>query len=142
MRKMLLTAVMCLVSAPAMAGTNLFNYGEFFKSMRAGYSVNQHGQSSEILYTALQTFHSKDGIDFLALNIGYEAAMKRPAVTMGVRVDNILPLLWRGEWGRAHVTTAKLPTIEFGPYASFWPKSSSDLWKLDTYYGLNLAVGF
>lgn len=104
--------------------------------------MNQHGQRSEIFYTAVQRFHNKAGMDFLSLNVGYETALKRPAVTAGLRLDNILPLTWSGEWGRDHVTTAKLPTFEFGPYVSAWPKSADNLWQLDVFYGISLAVGF
>jgi len=126
----------------ARAESPLFNFGEFFKAARVGYVVNQHGVRSEIYYTALQTFHSKDGVEFVTLNIGYEGAAKRPAFSTGIRLDNLIPMVWGSDWGKAHVSTAQMPTFEFGPYISAWPKDSSNMWKLDVWYGLSMAIGF
>lgn len=140
---MIIAAGLALLAArPARAESGLLNFGDLFKAARVGYSVNQHGQKSEIVYTALQKFHTKAGVEFVTLNAGYESAAKRPALSMGVRADNLLPMIWGSEWGKAHVTTAKLPTFEFGPYFSVWPKDSSNFWRLDIWYGLAFAIGF
>lgn len=122
--------------------TSLFNFGDFFQSIRAGYGIDQKGQKSDIYYTAFQRYHNKVGVDFLTLNIGYNGAEQHPVFMTGIRLDNIIPLIWGGSWGKAHVTTAKLPTFEFGPFVSAWPKSSADMWHLEIKYGLGIAIGF
>ena len=140
MKKILVLALL-LGGSTAHAGS-LANFGDLFKSMRIGYTVNQHGERSDLVYTALQSFHTTAGVDIAAVNIGYEGARKRPALSVGLRFDNLMPMLWSSDWGKAHVTTAKLPTVECGPFVSAWPKSSADIWKVDVWYGVSLAVGF
>jgi hypothetical protein len=142
MKAIVIAAAVFLAAGTAKAETSLFNFGEFFKAARVGYSINQHGERSEIYYTALQTFHSKAGVEFVTLNIGYEGAAKRPAVSTGIRLDNLIPMVWGSDWGKAHVTTAQMPTFEFGPYISAWPKDPKSMWHLDVWYGLSLAIGF
>lgn len=127
--------------APA-ASSSLFNFGDFFQAARAGYAIDQHGKLTDVYYAGFQSYHNKAGVDFVTLNIGYEGATKRPAFITGARLDNIIPLIWGGSWGKAHVTTAKLPTIEFSTFISVWPKSMDNLWDLDARYGLALAIGF
>ena len=124
------------------ADTTLFNFGDFLHNMRAGYGVDQHGQVSTVFYTAVYDFHTTAGISMVTLNVGYEGTLKRPTVMMGVRADNLIPLVWSGEWGQAHVSTAKLPTFECGPWISVWPNDVSNLWNLDVRYGVGAAVGF
>lgn len=141
MKKIIICAALLLTAGTAKA-ENLLNFGDFFHALRAGYAINQHGQKSDIFYTALQTFHSTAGVDYGSVNLGYEGAVKRPAVSTSLRLDNIVPLIWGSEWGKAHVTTAKMPTFEFGPYVSAWPKDNSNLWNLDVWYGLSFAIGF
>ena len=122
--------------------SSLFNFGDFFHSLRAGYGIDQHGQKADIYYTAFQRYHNKSGVDFLTLNIGYNGVEKHPMFMTGIRLDNIVPLIWGGTWGKAHVTTASLPTFEFGPFISVWPKSMDNVWRLDMKYGVGLAIGF
>jgi len=142
MKKVLIGLALMYVMAAPSAAASLLNFGEFFSSVRAGYVINQHGEKSEIFYTPVQVFHNRAGVEFVSINAGYESEPKRPALSLGVRADNIIPLIWGGEWGKAHVTTAKLPTLEFGPYVSTWPKGDGNLWHLDFWYGLSVAVGF
>ena len=121
----------------------LFNFGDFFHSMRAGYAIDQHGKSTAIWYTAVYDFHNTAGVSMITFNVGYESQLKRPSTMIGLRLDNMVPLLWSGKWGHAHVTTAKLPTLEIlAPWISLWPKSIDNLWNLDIRYGAGLAVGF
>lgn len=141
MKKTILILALMMVGTSANAA-NLLNFGEFFSSVRAGYVINQHGEKSEIFYTPVQVFHSRSGVEYVSINAGYENTAKRPAISMGVRADNLIPLIWGGDWGKAHVTTAKLPTLEFGPYVSTWPKGDGNLWHLDFWYGVSFAVGF
>lgn len=124
------------------ADTSLFNFGDFFQSIRAGYGIDQHGQKSDIYYTAFQRYHNKAGVDFVTLNVGYNGVEQHPVFMTGIRLDNIIPLIWGGSWGQAHVTTAKLPTFEFGPFVSMWPKNADNLWNMDVKYGLGIAIGF
>ena len=138
--KKILVAILLMAAAPAKA--ELLNFGEFFSAVRAGYVINQHGEKSEIFYAPVQVFHSRAGVEFVSINAGYENTAKRPALSLGVRADNIIPMIWGGTWGKAHVTTANLPTLEFGPYVSTWPKGDGNLWHLDFWYGLSVAVGF
>ena len=120
----------------------LFNFGDLLHSMRAGYAVDQHGKKSEVYYTAVYDFHNTAGVSFTTFNIGYEGIGKHPILMTGVRLDNILPLIWSGDWGKKHVSTAKLPTFEFGPFVSIWPINSDNLWKMNFKYGIAGAIGF
>ena len=122
--------------------SSLFNFGDFLHSMRAGYAVDQHGKKSEVYYTAVYDFHNSNGVSFATFNVGYEGIAKHPILMTGIRLDNILPLVWSGEWGKKHVSTAKLPTFEFGPFISVWPISNENLWKMNFKYGIGGAVGF
>ncbi len=122
--------------------TNLFNFGDFFKSIRIGYAVDQHGARSSVFYTSILTYHTAAAVDLVSFNIGYEGILKRPTLMMGVRMDNIVPLMVSGTWGKKHIKTATLPSFEAGPFLSFWPKSSDNLWVLEVRYGLGAAIGF
>lgn len=122
--------------------SKLFNFGNFFDSVRVGYAIDQHGDKSSVFYTSILTYHTESNIDLVSFNIGYEGVLKRPTTMIGIRLDNIIPLTVNGNWGKKHITTAKLPTFEFGPFVSFWPKDSSDLWILTVRYGLGAAIGF
>lgn len=122
--------------------TSLFDFGNFFKALRGGYSFNQHLEKSTVFYTAVQSFHDLAGLEMVTLNAGYDGASKRPVFLIGDRLDNQIPKIWGGKWGKAHVTTASLPTIEFGPYVSGWPIKTGHGYKIDVNYGVVLAIGF
>jgi hypothetical protein len=125
------------------ADTGLVNFSDFFAHARAGYSVDQHHMRSTVLYSAIQRFHSIDGMEYANVNAGYDTTNKHPIFMVGVRADNLIPLIWGGNWGKAHVTTAALPTIEFGPYVSSWPAlEDSKVVSIGFSYGLVLAIGF
>lgn len=139
----LFLSTLIMLSAVNARCESLFDFGNFFSSVRAGYVINQHGQKSEIFYTAIQVFHNKEKIEYASLNIGYEGLLKRPVVSVGLRADNLFPLVWgTGGWAKDHITTAKLPTFECGPYVSVWPKGDGNLWHMDLWYGLSAAIGF
>jgi len=124
------------------ADTSLFNFGDFFGSMRAGYAINQHLEKSTVLYTPFKSFHNTAGLELLNINIGYDGLQKRPLVAAGLRMDNIDGIVWGGAWGKAHVTTAKLPSFEFGPYISGWPIKTDNGYKMSFFYGVAAAIGF
>ena len=147
----MLALLICLAFAPAARAqvveppapsTNLFNFGDFFKSIRIGYAIDQHGAESSIFYTSILTYHTEANIDLVSFNIGYEGVLKRPTTMIGVRLDNIVPLMVSGTWGKKYIKTANLPSFEAGPFISFWPKSSENLWDLEVSYGLAAALGF
>jgi hypothetical protein len=124
------------------ADTSLFNWGDLFSNMRGGYAINQHLQRSTVFYTPFKSFHRSDGLELASINVGYDGLQRRPLVAAGLRLDNLDSLLWAGPWGKAHVTTAKLPSFEFGPYISAWPMKTTNGYKIDMYYGFVAAMGF
>lgn len=143
MKKVILAVALVLVTGTAMAAdTSLFDFGGFFSSVRAGYAINQHLEKSEIFYTAIQSFHDLNGVELINLDAGYEALNKRPLLAISARFDNIIPRLWGSDWGKAHISTAKLPTLEFGPFISGWPVKTTNGYKINVSYGVTVAIGF
>ncbi len=142
MKKIILFVALAMVAGPAKAESSLFNFGDFFHSIHAGNGRGQHGQKSDVFYTAIITVHNGNAVDLLSFNIGYEGILKRPTLMTGIRMDSIVPLLFNNEWGKKHVTTAKLPTFEFGPFLSAWPNGDGNLWHLTVRYGIGAAIGF
>lgn len=141
--------VLCLLAGigqasaqEAPAKTSLFDFGDFFANVRGGYAINQHQQISTVFYTPWKVFHTKADLPLASINLGYDGLQKRPLVAIGLRADNLDSLLWNGKWGKEHVTTAKLPSLEFGPFISLWPVKTDTGYKLDVSYGAALAIGF
>lgn len=128
--------------APVVQTTSLFDFGDFFANVRGGYAINQHQQLSTVFYTPWKVFHTKEKLPLASINLGYDGLQKRPLVAVGLRADNLDSLLWNGKWGKEHVTTAKLPSLEFGPFVSVWPVKTDKGYKLDVSYGAALAIGF
>lgn len=128
------------ITAPA------FDFVSASKALRLGYAFNQHGQKSTIYYTHLQWYSSVPNEELVNFNIGYEVSSeydcKRPLIQISGRLDNLIPKIWGGSWGKAHITTVPLPTMEFGPYVSAWPKRVDNRWTLNLFYGLAGAIGF
>lgn len=141
MKKIIVSLAFLFLSGRAVCVETLFDFGSFFSSARAGYAINQHLEKSAIFYTAIQSYHQGD-IEIVNLNVGYETLNKRPLLSLSARFDNIIPRLWGSDWGKAHISTAQLPTIEFGPYLSGWPVKTLNGYKIDVAYGVALAVGF
>lgn len=127
---------------PPVKTSSLFDFGDFFKNVRGGYTMNQHQQLSTVFYTPWKVFHTKEKLPLASINLGYDGLQKRPLVAIGMRADNLDSLLWNGKWGKEHVTTAKLPSLEFGPFVSVWPVKTDTGYKLDVSYGAALAIGF
>lgn len=140
--KAIIIACLMLCSAPVMAESPMLDFSSFFAKARAGISVNQHMEKSTIIYSAVERLHTTAGIELMNLNAGYDLTSKHPVLAFGIRADNLIPMLWDGEWGRAHVSTAALPAIEFGPYLAAWPRNADGKVKLDFWYGIVAAVGF
>lgn len=138
----LIAVCLMFISVSASAESSLLNFGDFFVKARAGYFVNQHLEKSGIAYSAVQRLHTTAGIELVNFNFGYNSTLKRATFPVGVRADSIIPMLWGGTWGKAHVTTANLPAIEFGPAIVVSPKVVDKKLKLDFQYGVFLAVGF
>jgi len=126
--------------------TPAFDFVSASKALRLGYAFNQHGQKSTIYYTHLQWYNDVPNEELINFNIGYEVSSeyvcKRPLIQIGGRLDNLIPKIWGGAWGKAHITTVSLPTMEFGPYVSAWPRKVNNKWTLDLFYGLAGAIGF
>src|SRR3990167_1100285 len=142
----MLGLVICLIPLSVKAEISpvqetMLNFGQLFKTIRVGYAIDQHGASASIFYTSILTLHTQGGVDLVSFNIGYEGIEKRPTTMIGIRLDNIIPLAVSGDWGKKHVSTSKLPSFEAGPFISFWPKDSSNLWELSVRYGLGAAIG-
>jgi hypothetical protein len=78
------------------------------------------------------------------MNLGYQTSKEgnRPLAQIGLRLDNLIGLGDNSDWGKKHVKGMTLPYIEFGPYASAWPRQENNKWKLDVFYGLALAIGY
>ncbi len=131
------------LSCPSMAAdSSLFNAGDFLSGTRAGYAINQHLERSAVFYKPFKSFRTTAGLELVNLNAGYDGLQKRPLLALGLRLDNLDSLLWSGTWGRKHVVTAKLPTFEFGPYASVWPIKTSKGYAVSFFYGVAGAIGF
>lgn len=120
----------------------MLDFSSFFTKARAGISINQHMEKSTIIYSAVERLHTTAGVELANLNAGYDLTSKHPTMAIGVRADNIIPMIWSGPWGKAHITTASLPALEFGPYCSAWPRNNGGKFALDFWYGVTLAVGF
>lgn len=143
MKKIIMAVALIFSAVQARAvDTSLFNVGEFLTGMRAGYAINQHLEKSTVFYKTVKSFRTIEGMELVTMSIGYDGLQKRPLLAVGLRVDNLDSLLWNGTWGKAHVVSAKLPTFEFGPYASAWPIKTSKGYAVDFYYGVVAALGF
>ncbi len=142
MKKISLIIMFTMAGISNAQQSTLINFGDFFAKARAGYSVNQHMEKSTVLYSAVTRFHTTSGIELANLNAGYDTTNKHPILQTGIRADNLIPMIWGGEWGKSHVTTAELPAIEFGPYASAWPIINNGKVTVDFYYGIIFAIGF
>lgn len=141
MKKIILVLGLVFMAGQMKAADTLFDFGGFFSAVRAGYAINQHLEKSAIFYTAVQSYHQGD-VELVNLDAGYEVLNKRPLLALSARFDNIIPRLWGSDWGKAHITTAKLPTIEFGPFLSGWPIKTANGYKIDVAYGVAVAIGF
>jgi hypothetical protein len=122
--------------------TSLFDFGDFFANVRGGYAINQHLELSTVFYTPWKIFHTSAGLPLASINLGYDGLQKRPLVAAGLRLDNLDSLLWNGKWGKAHVTTSKMPSFELGPFVSMWPIKTDNGYKLDVSFGVAAAIGF
>lgn len=144
MKKILLISVCAVLNMVGIvkAESSLMDFGSFFARARAGYSVNQHMEKSTVIYSAVQRFHNLAGVELANFDAGYDTTDKHPVFAIGIRADNIIPMIWGGDWGKSHVTTAELPAIEFGPYASIWPVTNNEKVKFNFSYGIMFAVGF
>ena len=140
--KKLLMALALVMCAGVAKADGMLDFSSFFTHARAGYSVNQHMVKSTVIYSAVQRLHTVAGLELASVNAGYDMTSKHPILATGIRADNLIPLIWGGEWGKAHITTASLPAIEFGPYLSGWPRNDGGKVKVDFWYGIVAAVGF
>lgn len=142
-KKLIVCAMLGMVVIPVKAAdTSLFNWGDAIHQLRVGYAINQYGEKGEVYYTSVITIHNGNAIDLFSLNAGYEGINKHPTIMIGMRFDNMIPLLFNGEWGKKHVSTAKLPTFECGPFVSVWPKDDDNFWDMSVNYGVGAAIGF
>lgn len=142
MKRLLLAWAMLLIPPTVYAAGDPLNFADFFTKTRLAYSVDQHYSRSTVLYSAYKRFHTVDGVEYANLNVGYDTTNKHPVLGVGLRADNLDSMLWGGPWGRAHVTSAKMPAVEAGPYFSFWPTVKDGKVHLDFWYGLMAAIGF
>jgi len=142
MKKLLLALALSFPVAVQAQTTSLFNWGDMIHQLRVGYAVNQHGEKGAVYYTSIITLHNSNAVDLVSLNAGYEGLTKHPTIAIGLRFDNMIPLLFNSDWGAKHISVAKLPTFEAGPFISVWPKDDSDFWNLKVNYGITAALGF
>lgn len=143
MKKFLIVAII-LAGFSARVCAEPIDFGDFLAKARAGYAVNQHQVCSPIVYASVQQFHKADAAktELGNFSFGYDTKSKDGLFMLGVRADNFIPMIWAGDWGKKHVTTANLPAIEFGPYASLWPYGDEGRIKFRFNYGVAIAVGF
>ena len=120
----------------------MLDFSGFFAKARAGFAVNNHMEKSTVVYASVIELHDSAGLELVNFNAVYNATDKRVFPALGLRADNLITKLWSGPWGKAHVTTAALPAIEFGPYVAAWPLSDKGRIKVDWSYGVVLGVGF
>ena len=142
MKRLIIAVAVMAVCAGVARADSMLNYGDFFAKARAGYSVNQHMEKSTVIYSAVERLHTTAGLELASVNAGYDLTSKHPLCSMGVRADNLIPLIWGGSWGQAHISTAILPAVEFGPYVSMWPKNNGGKFAMDFWYGAIIAIGF
>jgi len=122
----------------------IFDLSAFAQQLRIGKAINQFGIESTIFYMPIRTITFNSGVDYININGGYETnpVKNRPLAQIGLRLDNIVGIGDNSSWGKIHVKGIKLPYIEFGPYVSGWPRKEGTKWKLDSFYGLALAIGY
>lgn len=147
MKKLLILAVLLSGCVGAVrgedvkpGGTSLLDF-TFLNSVRGGYAFNQHLEKSVVIYGTFKDFHSANGISYVTLNLGYDGAKKRPMIALLPRADNIDALICSGKWGKSHISTAKVPSFEFGPYFSAELVKTKNGYKIDSYYGLVAGIG-
>lgn len=148
LKKILLVLLVALMagvgSAMAQESGNkpMLDFSSFFLKSRIGMAVNQHMNTSTVIYSAFKRYNVKPGMELLNWNIGYQTDGKHPVVMMGARADNLDKLIWSGKWADEHIETAAIPAIEFGPYISTWPVKDGSKIRLPVEWGVILAVGF
>jgi hypothetical protein len=141
------TLLLAFICVPAYAQEAeqkpMLDFSAFFRNARLGYSVNQHMERNTVLYAPFKRYSPVNDVELLNCNIGYDMAEKHPIIMLGVRLDNADKLLWNSDWSKKHITSATIPTIEFGPYASAWPrKIAAGKVAVDFWYGVIGAIGF
>jgi len=148
---MIFTALTLLLSSriPATAQEPLagFDFEKVLKTTRAGFFVNQHMDRFASAYIPIKTFH-KNNVEYLSLGAGYIKNVDigdkdSPLLQLGFRLDNLMNLIDKTDWGKKHIVSAKLPTLEFGPALTTWfEKKNNGNWTIKIYYGVNIAIGF
>jgi len=131
----------------------MIDFKKLIKNTRTGFFINQHMDRLIGIYTSIQRFYFNDAKKFedkteiANINLGY---MKRedvgdkdsPMLSTSARLDSLIRKAWQGRWGRAHVRTANLPTLEFSLYGTLWLEKVDGKLRVDGYYGFGLAFGF
>lgn len=141
------TLLLVLIALPACAQEAeqkpMLDFSAFFRNARLGYAVNQHMERNTVIYAPFKRYSPINDVELLNCNIGYDLRDKHPVVMLGIRLDNADKLLWNSDWSKKHITSATIPTIEFGPYASAWPrKIEAGKVAVDFWYGVIGAIGF
>lgn len=109
------------------------------KNTRAGVAQTFDGYRYATAYTPIVVFNSEDGTEYVNISGGvlYETDIQRGYATalVGLRLDNLLyKAATSTEWMRKHITTATLPSLDFGPFVAY----ADSQWKV----GINLAYNF
>jgi len=143
MKKIAVIAILTMFPAVSWG----LDFGEVLKATRAGYAIDKNGEGYLTAYTPIKTYSPK-GTDYVSINAGWvkkesDETLKAPCIQLGIRLDNILMLADKTEWGKANLKSATLPTFECGPVLFVIP-TKNDNGKLVLIFKalLGVAIGF
>ena len=100
-----------------------FDLSSFLQQLRPAYVFDQHHQNLEAVYEPLVDFHTASGLSMVQIDLG---AVIDPVTNIGgmmvavpFNTISLADRIFTNTWIKNHVSIAKLPNLELGPYGSW-----------------------